>query len=166
MVTFYTFKCDSKNPVKRGTQRFISKIDLDLCIVSRKMIRYLKDKLNLLICIKIFILKLQARNPEKLLQADIQSPTRIKISINQMCIGNSLKESFTEARLRYICIGRHTNGNKSTLKRILVLSFYESHLWCQVLGSAAERLCRVPDGHIFLTQPEISEFYVTIFIKQ
>ena len=44
------------------------------------------NDLRFLICIKMFILKLQARNPEKLLQANIQSPTRIKISINQMFI--------------------------------------------------------------------------------
>ena len=38
------------------------------------------------ICIKMFILKFQASNAEKLLQANIQSPTRIKISRNQMCM--------------------------------------------------------------------------------
>ena len=48
------------------------------------MIRYLLNKLKTQICIKMFILKLQASNPEKLLQANLQSPTRIKISKNHM----------------------------------------------------------------------------------
>ena len=39
-----------------------------------------------LICIKMFIRRLQASNPEILLQANIQSPTRTKISINQMFV--------------------------------------------------------------------------------
>ena len=34
----------------------------------------------------MFILKFQARKAEKLLQANLQSPTRIKISRNQMCM--------------------------------------------------------------------------------
>ena len=47
--------------------------------------RALND-LFFLIFIKMFILKFQARNAEKLLQANLQSPTRIKISRNQMCM--------------------------------------------------------------------------------
>ena len=35
---------------------------------------------------QMFILKFQARNAEKLLQANLQTPTRIKISRNQMCM--------------------------------------------------------------------------------
>ena len=62
------------------------------------------NDLSFLICIKMFILKLQARNPEKILQANIQSPTRIKISRNQMALGCSLTDSLTETKLRYISI--------------------------------------------------------------
>ena len=44
------------------------------------------QRFTFLICIKMFILKLQARNPENLLQANMQSPTRTKIPINQMFV--------------------------------------------------------------------------------
>ena len=44
------------------------------------MRRFICNKPNTMICIKMFILKLQARNLEKLLQANKQSPTRIKMS--------------------------------------------------------------------------------------
>ena len=54
--------------------------------------------------IKMFIQKLQARNPDKLLQANIQSPTRIKISIKKCLYCYFLIDSFTETKLRHICI--------------------------------------------------------------
>ena len=44
------------------------------------------QRFTVLICIEMFILKLQARDPEKLWQAHIQSPTRIKMLINQISV--------------------------------------------------------------------------------
>ena len=44
------------------------------------------EKIKTLIFIKMFIPRLQVRNPEKILQANKQSPTGIKISVNKIRI--------------------------------------------------------------------------------
>ena len=65
----------------------IVKINTDVvfCETYSACTRALND-LFFLIFIKMFILKFQASNSEKLLQANLQSPTRIKISRNQRCM--------------------------------------------------------------------------------
>ena len=50
------------------------------------MMKYIKNNLNTLICIKMLILKFKARVLEKLMQANVRSPSKIKISRNQMFI--------------------------------------------------------------------------------
>ena len=53
----------------------------------------------------MFILKLQARDQEKLVQAIIQSPTRIKIQEIKCVHGYSLADLLTETKFRRIRIG-------------------------------------------------------------
>ena len=83
---------------EEGHSMIYLKMDFNQCYVQRKMIIYLLNKLNTLICINMLGLKLQARNPEMPLQENIQSLTRIFHEI-KCDLGYSLKESFTGINL-------------------------------------------------------------------